>query len=505
MGLSITSASRARSALRRARANPEVLALAGLLLVGVLLRVYFTIEWRPAITGYSDSGIYFQDAQTGPFADPFRTVGYGMFLSVLHAVTPHLLLVTFAQHVIGLATGVLLFLIVRRAGGPVWLGLVPAAFLILNGDQLFLEHAALTETLFTFLVTLAIYGAVRGSGGAVLWAALAGVSAGLSVTVREAGLVLVPIFVLWLVFANRRPTRRTLIKGGVALAATLIVLGGYAGWRSADTGLSGLTTNDAWNLYGRVAPFADCTKFVAPTGTEQLCESTPPETRANDNAYIFNPTSPAQQMFGPPYYVSAVPDAMGKLRSWSLAAIRGQPLDYLSAVGDDLVRLIDTNHPSKGDLSADDFIAFLLGGPDMRSGRNDFVAYWQGRLYPHDHLQRGDMGVLKGYEKTTRVDGVLMAVLLVLMLASIWIVPGPARSVARLLVAVATALLVGPILTKGYDFRFTVPAIGSLSAAAALGGWGVSAWWRRRSGASTRGLPSTSSREPAAPAGSGPL
>src|SRR5207237_8712815 len=172
----------------------------------------------------------------------------------------------------------------------------------------------------------------------------------------------------------------------------------------------------------------------------------------------------------------------------------GQPLDYLSAVGDDLVRLIDTNHPSKGDLSADDFIAFLLGGPDMRSGRNDFVAYWQGRLYPHDHLQRGNMGVLKGYEKTTRVDGVLMAVLLVLMLASIWIVPGPARSVARLLAAVATALLVGPILTKGYDFRFTVPALGSLSAAAGPGGCGVSAWGSRQLGGATGGPRSTAQR-----------
>ena len=74
MGLSITSASRASGALQRARSQPELLALGALLLVGLLLRVYFTIEWRPAITGYSDSGIYFQDAQTGPFADPFRTV-----------------------------------------------------------------------------------------------------------------------------------------------------------------------------------------------------------------------------------------------------------------------------------------------------------------------------------------------------------------------------------------------------------------------------------------------
>jgi hypothetical protein len=445
-----------------------------------VLRVYITVEWHPAITGYSDSGIYFQDAQTGPFADPLRTVGYGMFLSVLHALTPHLLLVTIVQHLLGIATALLLFLTVRRCGGPRWLGLVPAAFVLLSGDQVLLEHAALTESLFTFLVAAMLYAAVRATDGSLRFAALAGVGAGLAVWVREAGLVLAPVVAIWLVLSARRPTGQTLVRGGLALAATVVVLGVYVGWRTAETDFTGLTTNDAWNLYGRVATFADCEKFTPPPDTEQLCESTPMDERPNDNAYIFNPTSPAQRLFGPPYYVSGYADAMDRLRSWSFAAIRGQPLDYLGVVGDDLIRLVDTDHPSKGDLSADEFIAFLLNGPDMKSGRNEFVAYWRHLLYPDDRIRRGDMDPMKAYARVTRVDGPLMVVLLVLAVAA-WVVPQRGRAAARLLVVVALALLVAPILTKGYDFRFTIPAIGPLAAAAALGGFGAASRLTARS------------------------
>src|SRR5439155_7314053 len=101
--------------------------------------------------------------------------------------------------------------------------------------------------------------------------------------------------------------------------------------------------------YGRVAPFADCTKFTPPAGTEGLCDPTPPDQRLGrfpeqgpgpgpggdrwtNQYYIYIRTSPAQKLFGPPYLVSSDPHAMAKLRKWSIAVIEGQPLDYLYAV-----------------------------------------------------------------------------------------------------------------------------------------------------------------------------
>src|ERR1700732_2704727 len=103
------------------------LALAALLAAGLALRIWFVLVWRPAITGFSDSGVFFQGAVASLWSAPGRTVGYSMFLRVLHAIAPHLVLVVIVQHVLGLATAVLLFLAVRRCGGPRGLGLAPAA------------------------------------------------------------------------------------------------------------------------------------------------------------------------------------------------------------------------------------------------------------------------------------------------------------------------------------------------------------------------------------------
>ena len=475
-----------RRVARPARRRPELAALYALLLVGLAARIYFMVVWRPAITGYSDSGVYFQDAVQGIWSDPIRTVGYGMFLTVLHAITPHLLLVTAVQHLMGLAVAVLAFLTVRRIGGPPWLGLVPAAIIALGGDELFIEHAALSETVYIFLLTLMLYCCVRAAAdGGLAWAAAAGLCAGLGVWDRGAAISLLPIAPLWLLLCRRRPTRRTFALGAVSLVMALGSVGGYIEWRQLASGLSGLTTNGNWNLYGRVAPWADCTKFTPPPGTQQLCDATPPAERAGHSAeyYIYSPDSPAQRLIGPPYAISPDRYAMSRLWEFSLSAIWGQPLDYLNAVWQDTLRLVDPNHPSYGDLSADQFIAFLLGGPNYHSGQNEFVSYWQQREYPHDTIHRGAIAPLKAWEKLTRFDGPWMVALLLLCLAAPWVVPGEARAGARLLSATTLVLLFFPLFTKGYDYRFVIPAFGPLFASATLAAWGITTRVRRRAGA----------------------
>jgi hypothetical protein len=259
-------------------------------------------------------------------------------------------------------------------------------------------------------------------------------------------------------------------------------VGAYIEWRALASGLSGLTTNGNWNLYGRVAPWADCTKFTPPQGTQQLCDAIPPSERPGHSAeyYIYSPDSPAQRLIGPPYAISPDRYAMSRLWEFSLSAIWGQPLDYLNAVWEDTLRLVDPNHPSYGDLSADQFIAFLLGGPDYHSGQNEFVTYWQQREYPHDSIHRGEIAPLKAWEKLTRFDGPWMVALLLLCLAAPWVVAGEARAGARLLSVTTLVLLLFPLFTKGYDYRFVIPAFGPLFASAALGAWGIGTRVRRR-------------------------
>ena len=476
----------------RAGRDPVWLALGGLLAVGLLLRIYFLLVWRPAITGYSDTGIYFTGAVSSLWADPIRTVGYSMFLRVLHAISPHLIFVIIVQHLLGLATALLYFLAVRRCGGPRWLGLVPAAIIALGGDQLFLEHAALSDALFIFLLGAGLYCALRASQDSARWAAVAGLCLGLGVWDRQAGLALVFVLALWLCFSVGRPTRRTLALGALALAVSLASLGVYAGWRHAASGQPGvLTSNSAWNFYGRVAPWAECSKFKPPAGTEALCEAAPLSRRGyptptskrkrSSEFYIYSPESPAYRLFGPAYDVSKYPHAMAKLQEWSEAAIVGQPLAYLHAVWLDTLRLFDPNRSSYGDLSADEMVALMLGGVPPNSGKNELVEYWQPRLYPGDsRAHRGDIAPLKNWERITRVDGAWMGILLALCLAGPFLLRGRARAGMCLFALSGLTLLFFPILAKSYDYRFVIPAFAPLLAAAALAAWGLAVRLRPR-------------------------
>ena len=79
---------------RRIAHDRVLLALTVILGIGLALRVWLTLVWSPAITGYSDSGVYFQDSVESIWHDPIRTQGYTVFLRLLHGISPHLLFVT---------------------------------------------------------------------------------------------------------------------------------------------------------------------------------------------------------------------------------------------------------------------------------------------------------------------------------------------------------------------------------------------------------------------------
>lgn len=456
--------------------NRAIFGLAVLLVIGLVLRILLTLTWSPAFTGYSDSGIYFQGAVESVWADPVRMVGYSMFLEAMHAITPHLIAVVIVQHALGLAAAVLVFLAVRRCGGPGWLGLLPAGIIAIGGDQLFIEHAALSDALFIIFVTATLYAAIRATDDRLWWAALAGVCAGFAVWARTVGLGVVAVLCLWFLFSAGRPNRQTVMAGVLSLACAIVVVGSYAGWRSAAANLPGtLTSNNAWNLYGRVAPWADCEKFDPPPGTEGLCEARPASQRGyhSGEEYIYSGESPAQKLYGPPFLV-ADPEEMEELQRWSAAALRGQPLDYLNSVWLDTWRLFRPHAPSYGDLTANAFTSYLIYGLDGRTGTNEFVESWQSPLYPADPPpDRGNLASFETWEAITRVVNVWMAGLLALCLAGPWVLRGRARAGMILFAATAMVLLFFPIVTKSYDYRFVIPAFAPLVAAGSLAAWGL--------------------------------
>ncbi|HEX8073611.1 MAG TPA: hypothetical protein VF545_01385 [Thermoleophilaceae bacterium] len=451
-----------------------LVALGALVLAGAALRLALTLSYRPAFLGYPDSVDYIVGARDALFTDPLRVAGYSFFLRVVHAADADLSFTIVVQHGLGIAAGILLFAAVRRVGGPPWLGLVPAAVVLLGGDQVFLEHAVLTESLYAFLTAGALYAALRCLDGRALpWALAAGALAGLAATVRVAGLALIPLLALWLVPARDRPPRARATLALAGLAASLAVVGGYLAAAHDQTGQWSLARHGAYHFYGRVAPFADCSEFTPPAGTGELCEATPKSRRAGPLFYIFNSHSPAVRRFGQPPLGRPTAADMRRLRAFATAAAVHQPLDYAEAVGRDLWRYVwpSAFRPPESSPGPADYARLFLvdadrtyiAGPTVRS-------YYStaGTL-----VRAGPFGAIRDYERVTRVEGPLMVVLVLLTLAAPFACTGRLRAGAWLLTGATLALMVVPVLAIDYDGRFAVPAYGPLAAAAALGAAGL--------------------------------
>src|SRR4051794_13970641 len=131
-------------------------ALAAVLVAGGLLRGLLMEAWSPAFMGWPDAKSYLDVAHGELFSNVLRPAGYPLFLRSLDGLHAGLGVVVGVNHALGLATAVVLFATVGRLGAPPVLGLVPAAFVALSGDTGFVEHAPLSEPLFTFLVVGAV-------------------------------------------------------------------------------------------------------------------------------------------------------------------------------------------------------------------------------------------------------------------------------------------------------------------------------------------------------------
>lgn len=466
--------------VRASARDPVTIALAAIVVIGIALRLFFMLRWRPALIGFPDSAIYVIGAHGDVYSPPLRVDGYGVFLQLLHWISPHLAFTILVQHVLGICSGLLLYGAVARAGLPRLLGLLPAAIMILGGSELFLEHAPLTEAPFIFLLALALYAAVRAWSGRIWWAALAGVALGAAVDVRTIGLVLLPLVLLTFLLTTPAPWRPRLVRTAVVLVAALAPMLAYLGEHAAHGYGFNFTQNGYYDLYSRVAPFADCSKFNPPKGTAQFCIKTPLKDRPGHDFWEFTPLSPAIRYYGAsPEFQHPVPsDENAKLFSFSLAAIRGQLGDYLTIVGRDAWRLIDPSFAPEPRPSG------LAGYGNTPEGQlqyyfnttNDanlipvLASYYprlaQGRL-------RRDVSLLKDWDRSTRIDGPIMAIFLVLALLAPILARGPARRAAWLFGVTAFVLLFAPIFASEYDWRFVIPALGPLAATTAIGGWAL--------------------------------
>ena len=134
-------------------------ALGALLLGGLVLRVVAIASLWPTTPTLNDGYQLF--AESNPFSDPQHPAGYSLILAAIGALTREVAVTVLLQHLLGIASALLLFAATRRLTGSQWTGLLPAAIVLLNPDQIFLEHAIMSESWAVFTISLGFYAAVR--------------------------------------------------------------------------------------------------------------------------------------------------------------------------------------------------------------------------------------------------------------------------------------------------------------------------------------------------------
>jgi hypothetical protein len=439
-----------------------------------VLRVYLVLIYRPVAAGFNDTIEYLTTSHDHLFRDPFRPAGYPLFLRIVRYAMPELSAVVAIQHLLGLATAALIYLVMRRVTERRWLPAFPAALVALSGDQLLLEHSILTESLYTFLATAGVCGllyAVVDGRRMLPLLAVSGFALGVATTVRPVGIPLVMFAGVWLVFAIGGARRERLLRTAVAVVPALGVIVFYIVAQGSLTGTWGVSPASGWALYTRVAPIADCHDFDPPRGSDVLCESRPSfapggQGRPGPGFYQFV-GGPAIAHFGNPFNTGL--RGSGTMGRFARAAVLHQPLDYGREVGRDMLRYID---PTTGfdrayaGAGADELdLARRTPGIERLTVE---VAERVGFDAQPIEIRQG-IFALQDLQHWLRVQGLSLIALLALALCAAILGRGQIRAASLLLGGAALLQAAVPVATISWGFRYGVPAVGQLAAAAALG------------------------------------
>ena len=143
---------------RAARGLRRHWVFAALFVLGAALRAVVLAAYHPALI-FPDSVRYLQYAHnfTGGqwSADALRQSGYSILIipvMLLH----DLWIIPLAQHLVGLATAVLVYMVLIRFGIRTWLAAVAAIPVLFDPLQLVLEQYVLTDVWTVFLVVAAL-------------------------------------------------------------------------------------------------------------------------------------------------------------------------------------------------------------------------------------------------------------------------------------------------------------------------------------------------------------
>jgi hypothetical protein len=397
------------------------------------------------------------------FGDFWMPAGYPMLLQVLHAISNRLWVTIAFQHLLGISTGVFLFLALRRLGVARWIACLPAAVPLLSGDQLFQEHTVMSDFFFTVLATAGLSVAIRGLIPTLQlrWLAAGSIFIGAAGVTRNIGFALVPILGVCSAVWFRQSRRDIYLSLAAVTLPALFVLGCYgSAFLLAHGRYLGLSDMRGWNLYARAAPFADCHKFTPPAGTEILCEQRPPSERPGPFGYVWDLSSTPRRMF------VLGPESSKKLEVFGRRAILHQPFDYLQAVLIDLAKYIDPLLAARQRYGGTPREILSFG---YRGDSEKLVVDAMAKGYRGVNVRLHGQQFLAFYQDVFRVDGLMISTLLFFTVLGLFKARGEIRLGIWLFGLSAFTLYATPVIVMSYDFRYGIPPQGLLAVSGVLG------------------------------------
>jgi hypothetical protein len=301
--------------------------------VGALLRLITILGYPGALWFYGDSFVYL-GASLRPQPNLSKATGYSFFLRALlpfHSLT----LVVTIQHLMGLAVAVMIYVLLRRNGVPKLWSTVAALPQLLDGYIIEDEHMIMTETLFTFLLMVAML-MLLWKPRPVWWKMLvAGLVTGCAALVRTDGEVMYAIFPLFLLLRGMSwKTVRGWLMAIAFAVASLVPYAAYAGWFHdyyPQYAKYDISLAEGFFLWGRVSSFANCA-VIQPTPaeakicpTDAITDRTPPGNFVWENPYIHSSTLN-------PGFSPVTPASDKLLTQFAERAIEKQPVQYVKTV-----------------------------------------------------------------------------------------------------------------------------------------------------------------------------
>jgi hypothetical protein len=438
------------------------LGFTALLVGGGVLRILAMLGFPPILWFTGDSYLYLTHTlHLSP--SPSKTMGYPFLLKLLqpfHSLT----LVAAVQHLMALATAVMIYSLLCRARLPRWGAALATVPVLYDAYQIELEQMLMAETLFTFLIVSAVTLMLWSDRRPVTIALATGLLLGWAVLVRSAGAAALPIFLGCLVV--RRVGWRACVA---ATAGCVLPLAGYAMWFHSVQGEYNLTTADGLYLWGRTTTFATCAKLDLPAAERSLCLTGSPGRRPAPGTLVWRKNIPPRQLPGGP--VTAENNRL--LRSFSIHAIEGQPVDYLRSVAKG-VRMSFSPHRSGYPNPSTEALYHFPSQPHRFQQRTvtgqlpEVAARTYGRQKP-SRVMRPYAGMLRGYQSWVFLPGPVLGLIFAIGAAGLLRRGDRARRWKVLTAwSVSVALLVFPIAMTDFDYRYVLPVVPFACLAAGL-------------------------------------